>query len=109
MKKTLAIICAIATLGASTAATAQSFSITIGTQDRYERDYRYRDHDRFDRYVTDRELRRWFRAQPSTYRGRCYNGDVRRVDPYTQRRICVDPREYNRIMRDYNRYQRYRR
>lgn len=105
MKKILAVISAIAVLGASTAATAQSFSFSIQTQDRYERDYRYRDHqDRFDRYVHQRELRRWYAMQPSYYRGRCERYDVIIRDPFTNRIVCADRREYQRIVREQRRY-----
>jgi hypothetical protein len=105
MKKILAVISAIAVLGASTAATAQSVTFSIQTQDRYERDYRYRDHqDRFDRYVQEREARRWYAMQRSYYRGRCERHDIVVRDPYTGRRVCVDRYEYRVFLRNQPRY-----
>lgn len=102
MKNTLAIIAAVALLGAGTAANAQSWSITFGSQDRYERDYRYRDHR------DDREIRRWYANQRSYWSGRCYRNDVVLRDPYTGRRICVNAREYDRFVHRYGQPRRYR-
>lgn len=100
MKKILAVISAIAVLGASTAATAQSFSITI--QDRYEQNYRQP--DRFDRYVYEREARRFYARQQSYYSGRCERRDVIVRDPYTGRLVCVNRHEYRVFLRNQPRY-----
>lgn len=100
MKKILAALGAL-TLSTAVAipATAKpSISLIIST----DREHRgYYDYDR--RYRQD--MRRYYSRQPSYYPGRCY--PARHVvvrDYYTGRLICVDKRDYRRMVRQYNRY-----
>lgn len=94
MKNTLAILSALALLGAASATTAQEFSITFGTQDhRYEQNYNRR---------IEREHRRFYAHQPSAWRNQCPRYEVLVRDPYTGRRVCIDRWEYRDHVREYH-------
>ena len=85
----------------SAPAQAQSFSLTIGTDNhRYEQ---RRDYHRYDRRDYERRERHFYSQQRSHYRGRCYRNDLVVRDPYTSRLVCVDQRAHRNFYRTYGR------
>ena len=94
MKKLLVALAAVVALGSATAQ-AQSVSIRVGEQPRYEH-YQDRSYN-YERRSADR---RFFARQPSYYRGsRCHRWDIVIRDPYTSRLVCVNKEEYRRHQR----------
>ena len=94
MKKVLVAALAVLALGAGSAAQAQSWSFTIGN-DRYEQRYDYRNEYRHRRA----EERRFYSRQPTYWQNRCSRYDFVMRDPYTNRLLCVNRREYERFYR----------
>lgn len=96
MKKLLIAAAVALTIGAGSAAQAQSWSVTIGSDyDRYEQRYDYRNDYRHRRA----EERRFYSRQPTYWQNRCSRHDIVMRDPYTNRLLCVNRREYERFYR----------